>query len=147
MQFFLDNIFLILAAFISGGLLVWPLATRGSSARQVNTLGATQLLNAEDAILIDIRETTELSKGQVPQATHMPGSTFAEQIGEVVKLAQSGKKPRPVILMCASGFRSTQAGRKLRKAGVADVYSLEGGFDAWKQAGLPVSQKAGRTNT
>lgn len=144
MQFFLDNIFLILAAFISGGLLVWPLATRGSSARQVNTLGATQLLNAEDALLIDIREAAELSKGQVPQATHMPGSTLASQMNEISRLAQSGKKPRPVILMCASGFRSTQAGRKLRKAGIAEVYSLEGGFDAWKQAGLPVSQKPNR---
>ncbi|MFZ9734474.1 MAG: rhodanese-like domain-containing protein [Burkholderiaceae bacterium] len=141
MQFFLDNIFLILAAFISGGLLVWPLATRGTSARQVNTLGATQLLNAEDAILVDIREASELSKGQVPQATHMPGSTLPSQMESLVKLAQGGKKPRPVILMCASGFRSGQAGRKVRKAGVAEVYSLEGGFDAWKQAGLPVSQK------
>jgi rhodanese-related sulfurtransferase len=140
-QFFLDNIFLILAAFISGGLLVWPLAIRGSSARQVNTLGATQLLNAHDALLVDIRETAELSKGQVPQATHMPGSTLASQMQGLVTLAQGGKKPRPVILMCASGFRSSQAGRKLRKAGVAEVYSLEGGFDAWKQAGLPVSQK------
>jgi rhodanese-related sulfurtransferase len=74
----------------------------------------------------------------------MPGSTLASQINEISRLAQSGKKPRPVILMCASGFRSTQAGRKLRKAGIAEVYSLEGGFDAWKQAGLPVSQKPNR---
>jgi rhodanese-related sulfurtransferase len=71
----------------------------------------------------------------------MPGSTLAGQMDGLVKLAQGGKKPRPVILMCASGFRSSQAGRRLRKAGVAEVYSLEGGFDAWKQAGLPVSQK------
>lgn len=142
MQFFYDNIFLILAAFISGGLLVWPLATRGTSARQINTLGATQLLNAHDALLVDIRETTELIKGHVPQAKHIPGSSMASRMDELAKMAQAGKKPRPVILMCASGFRSSQAGRKLRKAGIQEVYSLEGGFDAWKQAGLPVSQKS-----
>ena len=56
MQFVIDNIILIGAAFISGALLVLPLATLGSGARVVNTLGATQMLNSQNALLIDIRE-------------------------------------------------------------------------------------------
>jgi rhodanese-related sulfurtransferase len=144
LQFFIDNIFLVAAAFVSGALLVWPLVVRGSAARQVNTLGATQLMNAEDALLIDIRETTELSKGSVPLAEHIPMSTIDAQIEPIIKRASAGKKSRPVILMCASGWRSAQVGKRFRRAGLDQVYSLDGGFDAWKQAGLPVSQRGSK---
>ena len=144
MQFFIDNIFLVAAAFVSGALLVWPLVVRGSAARQVNTLGATQLMNAEDALLIDIRETAELSKGSVPLAEHIPMSTIDAQIEPIIKRASAGKKSRPVILMCASGWRSAQVGKRFRRAGLDQVYSLDGGFDAWKQAGLPVSQRGSK---
>jgi rhodanese-related sulfurtransferase len=144
LQFFIDNIFLVAAAFVSGALLVWPLVVRGSAARQVNTLGATQLMNAEDALLIDIRETAELSKGSVPLAEHIPMSTIDAQIEPIIKRASAGKKSRPVILMCASGWRSAQVGKRFRKAGLDQVYSLDGGFDAWKQAGLPVSQRGSK---
>ncbi len=144
MQFFIDNIFLVAAAFVSGALLVWPMVVRGSAARQVNTLGATQLMNAEDALLIDIRETAELSKGSVPLAEHIPMSTIDAQIEPIIKRASAGKKSRPVILMCASGWRSAQVGKRFRRAGLDQVYSLDGGFDAWKQAGLPVSQRGSK---
>jgi rhodanese-related sulfurtransferase len=144
LQFFIDNIFLVAAAFVSGALLVWPMVVRGSAARQVNTLGATQLMNAEDALLIDIRETAELSKGSVPLAEHIPMSTIDGQIEPIIKRASAGKKSRPVILMCASGWRSAQVGKRFRKAGLDQVYSLDGGFDAWKQAGLPVSQRGSK---
>ncbi|MDP4576455.1 MAG: rhodanese-like domain-containing protein [Burkholderiaceae bacterium] len=142
MQFFIDNIFLVLAAFVSGGLLVWPLVMKNSVAKEINTLAATQLLNGRDALLIDLRETTERGRGLIPQARSIPNSTLTDQIESIKKDVQSGKgDPRPVILVCASGRRSPSAGRSLRKAGVGEVYSLEGGFDAWQQAGLPVSSK------
>jgi rhodanese-related sulfurtransferase len=141
LQFFIDNIFLVAAVFVSGALLFWPMVVRGSAALQVNTLGATQLMNAEDALLVDIRETPELSKGSVPLAEHIPMSTIDGQMDQLVKRATASKKVRPVIFMCASGWRSAQVGKRFRKAGLEQVYSLDGGFDAWRQAGLPVSQR------
>jgi rhodanese-related sulfurtransferase len=141
LQFFIDNIFLVAAAFVSGALLVWPMVVRGSAARQVNTLGATQLINAEDALFIDIREAPELSKGSVPLAEHIPMSTMDGQMDQLIKRATASKKVRPVIFMCASGWRSARVGKRFRKAGLEQVYSLDGGFDAWRQAGLPVSQR------
>ncbi len=142
MQFFTDNIFLVLAAFVSGGLLVWPMVIRNTVAKEINTLAATQLLNGRDALLIDLRETTERTRGLIPQARSIPNSTLSGQIDALKKDARTGSSaPRPVILVCASGRRSLSAGRTLRKAGLEEVYSLEGGFDAWQQAGLPVSSK------
>lgn len=142
MQFFIDNIILIIAAFISGALLVWPMATRGSGARIVNTLGATQMLNSQNALLIDIREAAETAKGTAPQALHVPLSALAAQMDDIKKRIQHGKNQAPVILMCQSGWRGSKAGRQLRKAGVEAVFNLEGGFDAWQQAGLPVIKRS-----
>lgn len=141
-QFFIDNIILLAAAFLSGGLLLWPLVARGSSAAMINTLAATQLLNSKDALLIDLRETREIAKGMAPQALHIPMSTLPTQIDDLKKRALKGKDQVPVILMCQSGWRGAKAGRLLKKAGVQAVFNLEGGFDAWQQAGLPVAKRA-----
>jgi rhodanese-related sulfurtransferase len=141
-QFFIDNIILIIAAFLSGALLVWPMAARGSGARIVNTLGATQMLNSQNALLIDIREAAEIAKGTPPQALHIPLSGLAAQIDDIKKRIQQGKGQAPVILMCQSGWRGSKAGRQLRKSGVEAVFNLEGGFDAWQQAGLPVTKRS-----
>ena len=142
MQFFIDNFILLAAAFLSGALLMWPLVTRGTGAAMINTLGATQLLNTKDAILVDLRETKETAKGMAPQALHMPLSTLPAQIEDLKKRLAKGKEQAPVILMCQSGWRGSKAGRMLKKAGVQSVYNLEGGFDAWQQAGLPVAKRS-----
>lgn len=142
MEFFTENIFLITAAFLSGALLLWPLVTKGTGPRTINTLGATQLLNARDALLIDLREPKELVRGTATPALHIPMSSFAGQIEDIKKKALKGKTQAPVILMCQSGWRGMKAGRLLKKAGIEEVFNLEGGFDAWQQAGLPVSKKA-----
>ena len=47
---------------------------------------------------------------------------------------------RPVIAYCASGNRSRSAGTALAKMGFKDVYTLQGGYKAWKDAGLPVEK-------
>jgi rhodanese-related sulfurtransferase len=142
LQFFIDNLILIMAAFLSGALLLWPLVARGSSARVINTLGATQLLNTQDALLIDLREDRELARGMAPQALHVPMSSLGARINDIKQRASKGKEQVPVILMCQSGWRGGKAGRMLKKAGVEAVFNLEGGFDAWQQAGLPVSKKS-----
>lgn len=142
MQFIVDNIVLIMAAFLSGALLVWPMVTRGSGAPAINTLGATQMLNTQDALLIDLREERERARGVAPQAFHVPMSGLSARLGEIKQRASKGKEQVPVILMCQSGWRGMKAGRMLKKAGLQAVFNLEGGFDAWQQAGLPVAKKS-----
>jgi rhodanese-related sulfurtransferase len=139
-QFFTDNIILIVAAFLSGGLLLWPLVTRGSGTGAINTLGATQLLNTQDALLVDLREAVDTAKGSPPQAMHVPMSALEARIEDIKHRVNKGKEQAPVILMCQSGWRGMKAGRALKKAGIETVFNLEGGFDAWQQAGLPVKK-------
>lgn len=132
MKFVLDNIFLIAVAVISGSLLLRPtLQRRTAGAAGLNPLGVTRMINDRNAVVVDVREPAEFVAGHLPNARNIP----LEQIEARAADLPSNK---PIVTVCASGQRSGKATAALRKAGREDVYSLDGGVDAWRQAGLPL---------
>jgi len=134
LKFIFENMYLIAAAFVSGAMLLWPMVRRGGGA-SVNTLEATQLINREDALVLDVRNADEFNKGHILNARNMPLSQLDARIAEIEKL-----KEKPVIVACESGNRSGAAAAALRKRGFARVFNLSGGIGAWQQAGLPVEK-------
>ncbi len=135
MDFIQENIFLILIAFASGAMLIWPAVRRGAGGPWVDTLDATQLINRSDAIVIDVRDTAEYANGHILGARNIPLRELEERIAELEK-----HKAKPVIVHCDGGKRATSALPLLRKHGFANVFSLTGGYGAWQQAGLPVEK-------
>lgn len=136
MSFVQNNWMLILVMFLSGAMLLWPLVQRRlSPAKEIGNLNATHLINHQDAILVDVRETREYEGGRLPKALHIPLSQLDSRAGELAKLTG-----RPVIAYCASGHRSRSAGNALARMGFKDIYTLHGGYKAWKDAGLPVER-------
>ncbi len=136
MPFVQENWMLILVFVLSGGMLVWPLVQRRLSAvKDVNSAEATQLINRQNAVLLDVREPKEFEGGRLPAAIHIPLSQLPGRTNELAKLAT-----RPVIAYCAIGRRSRMAGGALAKAGFKDIFSLQGGIAAWKKDGLPVEK-------
>lgn len=101
----------------------------------VGTADATRLINSRDAILLDVREPKDFEGGRLPNALHIPLSQLESRGADLAKHA--GK---PVIAYCENGSRSRTAGAALAKAGLTEVYHLNGGFRAWKDAGLPVEK-------
>jgi rhodanese-related sulfurtransferase len=135
-SFLQNNIFLIIAAAASGGMLLWPLIT-GSSRKEIDTLVAVQLINYKDALVLDVREGSEYDAGHVPNSKHIPADKLEQRIQELEKF-----KSKPVILIHRSGVNTTgKAGSILRKQGFEHVHDLAGGIDAWRQANLPVVKK------
>src|SRR6185369_10338293 len=65
MEFITKNIFLIVIAAVSGGMLLWPLLRKGTGGPWVNTLQATQLMNRDDALVVDLRPADEFAKGHI----------------------------------------------------------------------------------
>ncbi|MDR1889504.1 MAG: rhodanese-like domain-containing protein [Zoogloeaceae bacterium] len=133
MEFIQNNILTIAIAVISGVMLVWPgLHQRGKalSAQQ-----ATTRINREDAIVIDVRETSEFTTGHLPEARNIPAKDITARIAELADL-----KEKPLIVVCASGVRSGQISAQLKKQGFTDAGFLEGGIDAWKRANLPLTR-------
>jgi rhodanese-related sulfurtransferase len=138
LDFLYDNIFLVIIAFVSGGMLVWPLVSRISGVKHIGTLEATQLLNSKNGILVDLREDNQIASGIIPQAIRSPFSNFQEGIVKLKKKSKPNKNPAPIILLTSSGSGASSVVKQLEKDGFAEVFVLNGGFDAWKQAGLPV---------
>ena len=134
MSFIEKNWMLILVMFLSGAMLIWPIIQRRfSPVKEVGNLNVTHLINHQDAVLLDVRETAELTGGKLPNALHIPLSQLNGRVGELAKLTS-----RPIVVYCAHGSRSRSAGNLLAKQGFANIYSLHGGLKAWKDAGLPV---------
>lgn len=132
MEFIQQNWYWAALAAVSGTLLVVT-SVRGS--RGISPAQATQLINRNDAAVIDVRDASEYAAGHLLNAQHIPLGELDKRLGELDKL-----KDKPVILNCQTGGRSASACDILRKAGFTQVHNLEGGIAAWEQAGMPVSR-------
>jgi rhodanese-related sulfurtransferase len=133
-EFVRNNLLLIIVAFVSGAMLVWPLVRRSTGGPYVDPAGATQLINREDALVLDVRDPGEYGAGHILGARNVPLASVAER-ADIAK-----KKDRPLIVYCDSGARASKAAAALRRQGFTRVLSLSGGLGAWQQAGLPVEK-------
>ena len=74
------------------------------------------------ARIVDVRTPAEFADGAYKGAINIPLGSLAARMGELEP------KDKPIVLYCASGARSGQAARMLKKAGFADVINA-GGLD------------------
>jgi sulfur-carrier protein adenylyltransferase/sulfurtransferase len=103
-----------------------------SQIKSIDIDEARRMLEKPGTVLLDVREGDEWRQGHIPQAVGIPRGFLELRIEEKVPDHKT-----PVILQCASGTRSLLAARSLRELGYDNVYNLTGGFNAWKDRGLP----------
>lgn len=89
----------------------------------------------EAGALIDTREESEWAAGHAVGATHL-GKGIIERDIE----SKFPDKDTRLVLYCGGGFRSALVADALQKMGYTDAISLDGGWRAWVQAGLPVEK-------
>jgi rhodanese-related sulfurtransferase len=91
-------------------------------------------------ILVDIREADELeTQGRIAGARHIPRGLLEFRADPTDPMHQPPLQPSArVILHCTKGLRSALAAAALKEMGYHRVAHLDGGIDAWKQAGKPV---------
>jgi rhodanese-related sulfurtransferase len=96
---------------------------------------------AQGALLLDIRDSTELEKmGRAEGSHHVPRGMLEFRADPASPYYDPQLRPdRPVVLHCASGGRAALAGKLLKDMGYAEVYNL-GGFKDWKEGGGPVQE-------
>jgi rhodanese-related sulfurtransferase len=134
-DFVQNNLLLFAVAFASGAMLLWPLVRRSSGGPWVSAAQATQLINREDALVLDVRDAGEYAGGHILGAKSLPLARVESGAGDVAK-----KKDATLIVYCDTGDRSGKAAGVLKKLGYGKVVNLSGGLGAWKQAGLPVEK-------
>ncbi len=103
-----------------------------ASIKAIDSDEARRMLDKAGVVLIDVRESDEWRQGHIPQAVGIPRGFLELRIEEKVPDHKA-----PIILQCASGTRSLLAARALKELGYENLYNLTGGFNAWKDRGLP----------
>ncbi len=91
-----------------------------------------KLDSKDDFTLIDVREESEFAGGRIPTAIHLSKGIIERDIEKTVP-----DFDRKLILYCGGGFRSAMSADNLQKMGYKNVYSMDGGWTAWKNAGFP----------
>lgn len=103
-----------------------------SRVREVDVAGARER-QARGARLIDVREESEWNAGHAADAEHIGKGVIERDIEQAVS-----DKDAELVLYCGGGFRSALAADVLQKMGYRNVYSMAGGWRAWRDAAAPV---------
>lgn len=109
-------------------MIIWFYYTTFAKVKGLKELDANafqnELANANQRMLIDVREPFEVKQGAIKGAVNIPLGQLTNRIGEI-------SKEKSVFLYCRSGNRSRQAARILLKSGFEQVTHLSGGIMAW----------------
>jgi rhodanese-related sulfurtransferase len=89
--------------------------------------------------IIDVRSPAEFESAHIPGAYNVPLDQLGEHRDELARHVDE-----PVVLVCRSGNRASQAEQRLAAAGMGNVAVLDGGMLAWEAAGHEVSRGAQR---
>lgn len=106
-----------------------------SRVQEITPEEAAARASRGEARLIDVREDHEWAAGHAAGATHLSRGIIERDIAKLIPDADA-----PVILMCGGGYRSALAAVNLARMGYTNVLSLEGGWTAWQEKGLPTEK-------
>ena len=109
-------------------------ASSHSSPGTLRVLDATalceQLHSAHPPRVLDVRTPAEFETGHIPSASNVPLDTLKQHCAEI-----ANHLDEDAVLMCQSGQRASQANQALAAAGLPNLRILQGGMQAWEQAG------------
>jgi len=107
-----------------------------SRVKETDIAGYKKMLaNGEKPLLIDTREDNEWTAGHAAGAVHLSKGIIERDIE-----AKVSDKRTKMVLYCGGGFRSALAADALLKMGYTDVISLDGGWRAWQESGMPIER-------
>lgn len=87
---------------------------------------AEPLLQQQDWQVVDIRDESSYRQSHIPNALHLDNQTVAEFL-------QQQNPEQAILVYCYHGHSSLNAAAYLSSQGCSNVYSLDGGFEQWRQ--------------
>ena len=94
-----------------------------------------RLSNSHAAKLVDVREDNEWDAAHAAGAIHLGKGIIERDIEATVP-----DKSTELILYCGGGYRSALAADVLQQMGYTNVWSMAGGWKAWKDSGAPIEE-------
>lgn len=107
-----------------------------SRVREVSVAETQQRMRDDGSVkLIDVREDNEWNDSHAAGSIHLGKGIIERDIETTVP-----DKDTELILYCGGGYRSALAGDALQKMGYTNVFSMAGGWKAWKEAGAEIEK-------
>ncbi len=103
----------------------------GEPYGRISPQSASERINAGDLKVVDVREPWEYARDHIPAAQLTP-------LGQIIARPQEALTADNVLFVCEVGQRSAVAAELAAATGKMHVFNLEGGMQAWRNAGLPV---------
>ena len=104
-----------------------------AAVAHVDVLRARQMWQRGGTYFIDCREEKEFRRGHIPGAINIPRGWLQFKIEELIP-----ERDAEVVLYCRSGDRSSLGVQSIKRMGYVRAVNLDGGWNAWNKAGLPV---------
>ena len=131
LEFAANHYILVSAFFLLWTVFFFTESRRGS--RPLSPQAATNMVNRQEAVIVDLRDEDEFRKGHIAGSVNIPYGKIGERAGEL-----KDHKEKPVILVCKVGTHASLAGRTLKGQGFIDLYRMRGGIQGWRNDNLPV---------
>ena len=107
-----------------------------SRSREVTVAETRERMQSDNGVrLIDVREDNEWEAARAAGAEHLGKGIIERDIEATVP-----DKETELILYCGGGFRSALAADVLQQMGYINVFSMAGGWKAWKESGAPIDE-------
>lgn len=103
------------------------------SVQSITVPEVQSLIQESNTLVLDVRTPGEFETAHIDGAVNIPVDQLDPHLREIVHNAGG-----TMVLVCQSGGRAEQAADKLSKEGKDDLVLLDGGMNAWQQAGAPV---------
>ena len=101
--------------------------------RSVSAQQLVDLVNRENAVVLDLRERKDFEAGHIVGSVNVPYAALESKLADLEKYRE-----QPLVIACRMGQHAGAAGTMLRKKGFTNVSRLTGGITEWRNQNLPV---------
>lgn len=132
---FVVNHYILVSLFVAFLLAILVLESR-RGGKKISAQGAVNLINRDQAVVVDIRDRKDFNEGRITGAINIPLSSLKERASELKKHGE-----KQIIVADKMGQHSAMAVKQLNAEGYQNVVRLNGGIADWKAANLPLVKK------
>lgn len=132
---FVVNHYILVSLFVAFLVAILILESRRGGAK-ISAQGAVNLINKDEAVVVDIRDRKEFGEGRITGSINIPLNSLKSRVGELSKF-----KDKQIIVADKMGQHSVMAVKQLNAEGFSNVVRLNGGVADWKASNLPLVKK------
>lgn len=132
---FVVNHYILVSLFVAFMVAILILESRRGGAK-ISAQGAVNLINKDEAVVVDIRDRKEFGEGRITGSINIPLNSLKSRMNELNKF-----KDKQIIVADKMGQHSAMAVKQLNAEGFSNVSRLNGGIADWKASNLPLVKK------